>query len=147
MTGLEGIGKAVSWGRGRFRKETFPATVAGLLSLVLGLEAIVVILMSFTTDRQIGMGVLLTRDTIEIPVKNRDGKSIRVEVRERTVPSGLLMGALCAGASLGGLGVYLAQRSENDRGSVVAKIGLATCVVGVLMAWSMIMATALLDSG
>jgi hypothetical protein len=106
-----------------------------------------VILVSFTTDRQIGMGVLLTRDTIEIPVKKGKGGGIRVEVKERTVPSGLLMGALCVGASLGGLGVYLAQRAETPRGAVVAKIGLATCVIAVLMAWSMIMATALLEPG
>ena len=60
-------------------------TVAGVLSLILGLEAVVVLVLSLTTERPLGMGILLERDQIEIPMRINGGRDSRW--RSRNGPS------------------------------------------------------------
>jgi hypothetical protein len=112
--------------------------LAGFVSLTLGLGATLALL-SYLVGRPTGPEFLFERISAVVASPNSTGGVAGKLKVENRIPSMWLIGVLVVGASIGGLGIALAQWKKLLRSTRIAQLGLISNVAGVLVWWLGIM--------
>jgi hypothetical protein len=108
--------------------------LAGVTSLALGLGATLALL-SFLVGRPTGPEFLFERFSADVPKYGSMGGVGGSFHFEKRIPSMKLVGILVVGASAGGLGIALSRNTKACPCARVAKGGVLSNVVGILVWW------------
>jgi hypothetical protein len=108
------------------------SVLVGVPSLAIGLGGII-LLLSLLVGKPIG--ALLFYDVERVPVVSKDamGRKFEEKPAEQMVPSIGLIVALCVGAFLGGMGIYLSRADKKIRSARTSVSGLIACTVALVL--------------
>ena len=106
----------------------------GVPSLAIGIVGIV-LLPSLLVGKPIGAPGYYEVTLVPVMFTDSMGRKVEGKPTEYMVPSIGFLSAICVGALMGGLGIYLTRADDKNRPARTSASGLIACTVALVLAW------------
>ena len=115
--------------------EPLVSRMCGVLAFTIGVLASYILLVHVSEPTWGPKDGLVRREAVRVTEPSTTGIVTRTETVDRLIPSMELLGMLCVGGCLSGLGIYVSRRRSPDCRIFVSAAGLIACVLAFVLAW------------